>query len=88
MVQLSLFHLSFEDKYKELQEELDLAQTKVLDIKLKIEEHLKFCECKATTEKEEYFPGGYYDRSHTEYWDECVYCNKKYNLKTNTGYYS
>lgn len=36
-----------------------------------------------------YHEGSYYDKSYTEYYDECLVCGKRHNKRTGAvGYYS
>lgn len=45
------------------------------------------CKHQTTTKQRYYIPGSYYDRSSTEYYDECTVCKAKLNIKTVEGHY-
>lgn len=52
--------------------------------KKQIAELTAACPHDALVQQSHYVDGSYYDKTYTNYWDECVCCGKRFNQ---TGWY-
>lgn len=96
-------HVTFEERKKQIekhkklaiksQEAIDSHEFVVTKRKLivkhntAIKELLNDCTHDETILKSEDFPGSYYDKSYTEYWNECILCGAKSEKRSEIGWY-
>jgi nitrite reductase/ring-hydroxylating ferredoxin subunit len=67
--------LSFEQK---VSRKVALIQRHSVELRKMLDE----CPHNKLEHRTDYFSGGYNDVAHTDYWDECVVCGKRFNKHT------
>lgn len=74
---------------KQKMERLSISHTKKMDVlRAELKSWEKKCDHPLVTRKSRTVEGSYYDRSYTEYWNECEVCGAKSEVTTTYGYYS
>jgi len=79
------------DEISKLKDEYDALDKEVLRLSARRAHVWKLirstCTHSETTSKYTTYPGSYYDRGYTEYYDECNICQTKLNIREKSGYY-
>ena len=77
--------LELKTKYDETMSQINTLNAQASVVRTEL---LKTCTHPTTVKKHKYYPGSYYDKGETKYWDECTLCGKKLNqYETSSGSY-
>ena len=78
---------TFSDKVDVISLKIIRAENKLQRLKEERGGLLRECPHTSMERKSFYIPGSYYDKSYTEFYDECRCCGKQFNYQTSSGYY-
>lgn len=89
--QLPLFDEPLHERYNRLAQralplidalnEIRKEQSKLMDM-MKAE-----CKCENLVKESLHMDGSYYDKGYSKYWDQCKFCGKRYNERSEMGSY-